>query len=181
MVTNGYMSSQAIETISPYMDAANIDLKAFSEEFYQKFCGARLAPVLDTIKAMKQKGIWIELTTLLIPGLNTDKNQIKALIAFILEVDSHIPWHVSRFFPQHRMRDMPTTAMDTIYNALERGKEMGLKFLYSGNITPNQWTNTYCPPCGNLLIERNGYNTLVHSFSHGKCSQCQTPIPGIWQ
>lgn len=181
MVSNGFMSEKALELIAPYMDAANIDLKAYSDEFYRKFCGARLQPVLETIKNMHKMKIWIEVTTLLIPGLNTDKDQLKELISFILEVDAHIPWHVSRFFPQHKMKDMPITATDTIYLALEKGKEMGLKHLYGGNMAPDQWSDTYCTRCQSVLVERSGYTTVIKDLSGGKCGQCQTPIAGVWE
>ncbi|MCK4764260.1 MAG: AmmeMemoRadiSam system radical SAM enzyme [Candidatus Aminicenantes bacterium] len=180
MVTNGYMSSAALEMMSPYLDGANVDLKAFSEDFYRKYSGAKLAPVLETIKGMKERGIWVEVTTLLIPDLNTDEEELKKLISFILEVDENIPWHVSRFFPQHKLVDIPPTEPGVIFNALETGREMGLKYLYGGNIASEKWSNTYCFSCGELLIERSGYLTRVHDVSAGKCSKCGEVIPGVW-
>jgi pyruvate formate lyase activating enzyme len=181
MVTNGYMSGQALEMIAPYMDAANVDLKAFTDDFYKKYCKVRLQPVMDTIKAMKQKGIWVEITTLLIPGLNSDQEELKRLIEFILSVDKTIPWHVSRFYPQYKLTDIPPTDPRTIFTALETAKEMGLQYLYAGNISSEKWENTYCPQCNNLLIARQGYFTRVLDLSNGKCGSCGHPIPGVWE
>ena len=180
MVTNGYMTPEALEMLAPYLDAANIDLKAFREKFYKEYCAAKLAPVLETIKGMKAKGIWVELTTLLIPDLNTDKQEIKELIAFILEVDDRMPWHVSRFFPQYRLLDVPVTPTDTIYDALEMARDMGLKFVYAGNVADGQYANTRCPTCNAVLIERIGYSTRVKKLADGTCSSCGHEIPGVW-
>lgn len=180
MVTNGFMSREALEMMAPYLDAANVDLKAFSENFYKKYSGARLAPVLDTIKGMKEKGTWIELTTLLIPDLNTDQEEIEKLISFIAELDPQIPWHVSRFFPNYRLLDKPITDTKMIFSALETARQMGLKYLYGGNIASDKWSNTYCPSCGALLVERSGYYTTLPGISAGECTQCREKIPGVW-
>ena len=142
MVTNGYMSLEALTMMAPYLDAANIDLKAFNERFYKEHCGASLAPVLETINNIKAKGIWVELTTLLIPGLNTDKQEIEELISFILSVDDMIPWHVSRFFPQHRLLDVSPTPTGAIYEALEMGRDRGLQFVYAGNVLDSDLEST---------------------------------------
>jgi len=181
MVTNGYMSPGALEMISPWLDGANIDLKAYSEDFYKKYCGAALAPVLDTIKGMKERGIWVELTTLLIPGLNTDEAEINELISFIVGVDKSMPWHVSRFFPQHRMLDIPPTPAGSIFNVLEKGDGMGLQYVYAGNVADDRFTHTHCPSCNTVLISRNGYNTRVLELRDGKCGNCGVPIAGVWQ
>lgn len=180
MVTNGYMSRKALDMMEPYLDGANVDLKAFSEEFYKKYCGARLAPVLDTIRAMKEYGIWIELTTLLIPDLNSEEDEIKELISFILDVDETIPWHVSRFFPHHRLLDVHPTHTRSIFDALDLGKEMGLQYIYAGNVASDRYSDTHCPGCDTVLIERSGYSTRVLNFSDGKCGSCDRPIPGVW-
>lgn len=181
MVTNGYMSRPALDEIAPYMDGANIDLKAFSDDFYKTYCGARLAPVLETIKGMKEKGIWIELTTLLIPGLNDDPREIKELISFILSVDETIPWHMSRFYPQHQLTDVPPTDPGTIFDFLGMGTEMGLKYLYAGNVASEKWDGTHCPRCNALLIERSGYSTRVLNLSDGQCGSCGHAIAGVWE
>jgi pyruvate formate lyase activating enzyme len=181
MVTNGYTSGPAIEMIAPYMDGANVDLKAFSETFYKKYCGARLAPVLDTIRAMKRENLWVELTTLLIPGLNSDPAEIQQLISFILDVDETIPWHVSRFYPQYRLNNVPPTDPGMISAVLETGKEMGLQYLYAGNVSSQRWENTHCPNCGTLLIQRQGYYTRVLELSGGSCGSCGHAIAGVWE
>jgi pyruvate formate lyase activating enzyme len=180
MVTNGYMSAEAFELMNPFLDAANIDLKAFSETFYMKYPKARLQPVLDTIKRMKENDVWVEVTTLLIEGLNSDPQEIKELISFLLEVDENIPWHVSRFFPQYKLQDRSITPVETIYQCLETAKEMGLNYLYGGNIPSESWANTYCQECQTLLIERSGYFTSIPGITNGKCSNCNLQIPGIW-
>lgn len=180
MVTNGYMSEQALETISPYLDAANIDLKAFSDDFYKNYCGAKLAPVLETIKRMKEKGIWVELTTLLIPGLNDDPKEINELISFILSVDKNIPWHVSRFYPQYKLTHISPTNPHSIFSALEAAENMGLRYLYAGNLSEERWSDTLCHSCKSRLIKRSGYHTRIVNLTDGKCGACGTPISGIW-
>jgi pyruvate formate lyase activating enzyme len=180
MVTNGYMSQQALSKLAPFLDAANIDLKSFSDDFYKKYCSARLQPVLKTISAMKARGIWLEVTTLLIPGLNDDLTEIKHLIEFLVGVDEKIPWHVSRFFPQHRLLDIPPTAADSINGFLQMGAEMGLKFLYSGNLAADQWSDTYCSQCKKKLLQRIGYQTKVIGMQDGHCAFCGQSIPGVW-
>lgn len=181
MVTNGYMSKEALEMISTYLDAANIDLKAFSENFYKKYCNSTLEPVLNTIKRMKDNGIWVELTTLVIEGLNTDEEEMKKIISFILNLDKNIPWHVSRFFPVYKLNNFPITDTKTIFKFLETGKHMGLNYLYGGNINTDDWNNTYCPICKSILIKRNGYHTKIMNLSEGKCANCGELIPGVWK
>jgi pyruvate formate lyase activating enzyme len=181
MVTNGFISSQALEMIAPYMDSANVDLKAFTEDFYKKYCSARLTPVLDTIKAMNQKGIWVEVTTLLIPGLNTNPEELKQLISFIISVDETIPWHVSRFYPQYKLNNLSTTDPGIIFDILETAKAMGIQYLYAGNVSSDYWENTHCPKCNTLLIKRHGYYTRVLELSEGKCASCGHTIAGVWK
>jgi pyruvate formate lyase activating enzyme len=181
MVSNGYMTGRALSLLGPFLDAANIDLKAFNEKFYKKYCSARLQPVLETISAMRATGIWLEITTLLIPGLNDDRQEIKQLIAFLLELDDGMPWHVSRFFPQYQMQNIPQTAQDAIHGFLSLGAEMGLKYLYGGNLTAASWSDTHCPCCGEILIRRQGYQTGILALQSGNCRSCGQAIPGIWE
>ncbi len=180
MVTNGFMSPEALDMMAPYLDGANVDLKAFSEHFYRKYSGAGLAPVLDTIKGMKKNGIWVEVTTLLIPGLNSDKDELTKLISFIADVDPAIPWHVSRFFPHYKLLDAPITDTGLIFETLSIAKEIGLKYLYGGNITSRKWSDTYCPSCETLLIERSGHFTNVRNMSDGECGNCGEKIAGVF-
>lgn len=181
MVSNGYMTGQALSMLAPFLDAANIDLKAFNDNFYNKYCSARLKPVLETISALKARGIWLEITTLLIPGLNDDSAEIKRLISFLLELDDSMPWHVSRFFPQYHLQNIPPTAQDSIEKFLHLGSEMGLKYLYGGNLTVDCWNDTHCPRCEKKLIRRLGYQTEIIALQSGKCQFCGQDIPGVWE
>ena len=179
MVTNGYMSGEALEQIQPYLDAANIDLKAFSDRFYKENCNARLQPVLDTIIRMKERDIWIELTTLLIPGLNTNPKEIEEMIHFILNLDQNIPWHISLFFPHYRLLDRSSTDVGAITDLLRSAKKRGIKFLYGGNFDSDEWSDTRCPECQAMLVNLSGYHTQVMNISQGRCQQCGTAIPGV--
>lgn len=180
MVTNGFMTAEGIAALAPFMDAANIDLKSFSDDFYINMCGGRLEPVLDNIRAMKGCGIWVELTTLLIPGLNTAEEEIKRLTAFIAATDVNMPWHVSRFFPQHRLQNLPPTPVSEIHQALEAGAENGLLYLYAGNVSGDQFSHTVCPRCKTTLIERRGYATRLTALENGKCTACGFTIAGVF-
>ncbi|MFH2107865.1 MAG: AmmeMemoRadiSam system radical SAM enzyme [Chrysiogenia bacterium] len=181
LVSNGYMSRQALSLLRPYVHAANIDLKSFNDDFYIKYCSARLEPVLETITAMKAMGIWMEVTTLLIPGLNDDRKEILRLLSFLRELDANIPWHVSRFFPQHQLLTLPATSIDSIYEVLQLGVDQGLKFLYGGNIADSYWDDTRCPQCRETLIKRSGYQVENFGMEAGNCRFCRTEIPGIWE
>ena len=181
MVSNGYMTRQALSLLGPFLDAANIDLKSFNDNFYKEYCSARLKPVLETISALKARGIWLEITTLLIPGLNDDCEEIKRLISFLLEVDDSMPWHVSRFFPQYQLQHIPPTAQDAMHKFLSLGAKMGLKYLYGGNLTADCWNDTHCPRCEKKLIRRLGYQAEIIALQSGKCQFCGQDIPGVWK
>jgi len=181
MVTNGFMSDELIDVLIKDIDALNIDIKAYSEKFYNKYCKGSLAPVLNTIKRFSREGIHVELTTLLINGLNDNEEEIKKLIDFILENDYEIPWHISRFFPTYKMSDYPPTDIDTIYRIAELGYKMGLKYIYTGNIQDNAFSDTICPDCKKTLIKRSGYFTEVIALKSGRCSSCEREISGIWE
>lgn len=133
-VSNGYESAEAREKIAPLLDAINIDLKSFDEKFYQKYCGARLQPVLENITQLHTFGVHLEITTLIIPGKNDSKNNLEKIAKFIAKVDKNIPWHISRFFPAYKMTDVPVTPIDTLQKAQKLGKKAGLKYVYIGNI-----------------------------------------------
>lgn len=180
MITNGYISPEGLDTLLPLMDGANVDLKAGADGFYRRQCGARLQPVLDTIKAMHHGGMWVEITTLLIPGLNTDPAQLDRMISFLSDLNQEIPWHVSRYYPQYRMEIPPTEARE-VHAALERAREAGLHHLYAGNLPDGQWTDTRCPGCGAVLITRRGYSARVTGLDHGTCGACGRSIAGVWE
>lgn len=181
LVSNGFLSPEALALLAPFLDGANIDLKAFRDEFYQRHCGARLAPVLETLAAMKAAGVWIEVTTLLIPGLNDDADEIEDLISFLLGLGADVPWHVSRFFPCHQLAGLPPTDAGAIRRCLERAEKRGLHFVYGGNVDDARWNQTRCPRCQKTLIERRGYRVTAAGLSAGTCPACGAPVAGVWQ
>jgi len=178
-VTNGYYTPEAIKKISPYLDAANIDLKSFSGNFYKKVCGARLEPVLEAIKLTKNMGIWTELTTLLIPGENDSVEELKQIAAFIASLGKEIPWHISRFTPLYEMKGKEATPIKSMIKAYELGKEAGLKNVYLGNVMEKIYNSTYCPQCGKMVIEREGYK-IYNLLNGNKCKHCGTAVAGVF-
>ena len=179
-VTNGYMTPGMLELIAPSLDAANVDLKAFRDDFYKKQCGARLQPVLDSLRKMKELGIWGEVTTLLIPGLNDGGEELRELAAFIVSLGAETPWHISRFHPQYRMTETPPTPDESIHWAAEIGRSAGLKYVYSGNLPGDPGENTNCARCGRLLIGRCGFSIERLDLKGSACPNCGTPLDGIF-
>lgn len=179
-VTNGYISPEALAMLAPVLHAANIDLKGFSDDFYRRVCGARLEQVLECIRDYRRRGIWLEITTLVIPGENDTTEQLHGIARFIAEeLGPDTPWHVSRFFPNYRMLDHPPTPLGSLERALEAGDKAGLHYIYEGNVT-NGREQTRCPSCGALVIGRSGY-TITHLDLHdGACGSCGKPVSGIW-
>jgi len=179
-VTNGYMTPEMLEEFQPYLDAANVDLKAGKDEFYRKYCGARLQPVLESLKKMKEMGIWVEVTTLVIPGLNDSDEELRFIADFISqELGPETPWHVSRFHPHYKMYDRPPTPVSTLHRAREIGLKAGLRYVYEGNVPGSEGENTYCYNCGKLLIRRFGFEILEYRVKEGKCYNCGAPIDGV--
>jgi pyruvate formate lyase activating enzyme len=175
-VTNGYQTPETVDRMAGVIDAANVDLKAFRDDFYKDRCGARLAPVLKAIEAMHGKGIFLEITTLIVPGENDGRDELKQLAGFIASISSEIPWHVSRFHPQYRQADKEWTPAETIFEALEIGKEAGLKYVYAGNLPAGRYENTYCPKCGGLVIERSGFSSRMVGLSGKRCVHCDNEL-----
>ncbi|MBI5847828.1 MAG: AmmeMemoRadiSam system radical SAM enzyme [Nitrospirae bacterium] len=178
-VSNGYTGSEATRLIAPFLDANNIDLKG-SDTFYRTICGARLQPVQETIRLMKELGVWIEVTTLIIPELNDSDADLTAIAEFIASVDPVIPWHVSQFHPTYKLMDKPRTPVDTLRKARDIGFRAGLKYVYEGNVPGEGGENTYCPSCRSLLIKRVGYRILENHLTAEQCPQCKAKINGIW-
>jgi len=178
-VTNGYITEEALVEIKPYLDAANIDLKSFSDDFYRKNCGARLSPVLDSIKVHKSLGIWIEITTLIIPTLNDSEENLRKIAEFIKDVGEEIPWHISRFHPMYQLLDLPRTPITTLHKAREIGLEVGLRYVYEGNVPGEVGENTYCYNCGKPLIRRHGYTILENKIKDSECSYCGAKVDGV--
>jgi pyruvate formate lyase activating enzyme len=179
-VTNGYMTEEALDMIGPFIDGANVDLKAFSNDFYKKNCGARLAPVKETLVRMKKLGILVEVTTLLIPDLNTDENELKALSSFIAnELGSDTPWHISRFHPTYKLMDRPSTPVDILMAARQIGLNAGLKYVYTGNIPGQPGEHTLCHQCGEVLIDRWGFTVQKNRIQNSRCPSCNAIVDGI--
>jgi len=180
-VTNGYMSSEALEKIAPYLDGANVDLKSYSDDFYKRQCSARLEPVKETLVGMKERGILVEVTTLLIPGLNTDRDELKSLARFLAtRLGSDTPWHISRFHPTYKLTDRPATEVDTILDAREIGLAAGLKYVYTGNIWDQPGESTLCDSCGAMLIHRQGFTVYENRLKDGRCPDCNATVAGIF-
>jgi pyruvate formate lyase activating enzyme len=177
-VSNGYTSPEATRLIAPYLDANNIDLKG-DDDFYRKVVGGRLQPVLDTIRLMKELGVWVEVTTLIIPGHNDSGDFLEKTAAFISSVDRAIPWHVTQFHPTYKMLDRPRTPVDTLRKAREIGVKAGLRYVYEGNVPGEGGENTYCPSCKELLIERSGYSLAKIGMKDSVCSKCAARIDGV--
>lgn len=181
LVSNGFMSPGFLQALAKRIEAANIDLKGFSEGFYHKYCGGRLQPVLDNLKAIKKMGWWLEVTTLLIPGVNDSNDEIADMANFIrTELGIDTPWHLSAFHGACEMIDHPSTSLAKMEDAWHIVKDTGLNYVYIGNVHSPVGSNTICPVCGALLVERRGYRTRS-LFRDGVCPQCQTLIPGVWK
>lgn len=173
-VSNGYMSDQCLEAIIPYLDAINVDLKSMDPEFYRKNCGAKLPPVLANLKALKKSGAHLEITTLVIPGLTDDYKMLKSLADFIAnELGADVPWHVAKFSPviSWKLKKTCQTAAETIFKICDIGKNVGLKYVYAGNLPGDDRENTYCPTCGQLAISRFGYE-IARLDNRGRCAYC---------
>lgn len=178
-VTNGYMTEEALSTINPYLDACNVDLKSFRDKYYKEVCHARLQPVLDSIKFMKKLGIWVEITTLVIPGLNDGEEELKKIAQFIVEIDPNIPWHISRFHPHYNYSERPATSLQTLQKALTIGKDEGLTYIYIGNVL-GESEHTSCPQCRKTLIRRTGFSVSENHLQDSSCPFCGTEIAGVF-
>jgi len=179
-VTNGFISAEALEMAIPFLDAANVDLKAFSDETYRRVCRGRLEPVLATIRRLKEAGVWVEVTTLVVPGMNDGEEELCGIAGFLASVDRDIPWHVSRFHPDYRMRDRTYTPSRSIELACGVGTEAGLRHVYAGNLAAGPLENTFCPVCRSLLIERHGFHVAMNRIGSGKCPDCGSAVAGVW-
>ncbi len=178
-VTNGFMSKECIEMISPYLDAANVDLKFFKDESYKRVCAGSLNPVLDSIRLMKDKGIWVEVTTLIVPGENDSEEELSGIAKFIASVDKNMPWHISKFHPDYKFTDHEATSESTLKKAESLGHQVGLKYVYVGNVYG--WGNdTYCHNCKKLLVRREVFNILENNIKSSKCKYCNVEIPGLF-
>jgi len=179
-VTNGYITPEALREISPFLDAANIDLKGFTDDFYKNVCGARLQPVLDSIRLYKELGIWTEITTLVIPGHNDSESELRQIADFIRSVGADIPWHVSRFHPTYKLIDQPRTPLETLKRARQIGIDAGLRYVYEGN-APGVGEETVCWNCAKAQVKRYGFTVEENQIKDGKCGSCGAKMDGVWE
>jgi pyruvate formate lyase activating enzyme len=179
-VTNGYMTEESLKSLHPDLHGANVDLKAYTDRFYKEQCGAKLEPVLRTLEVMKEMGIWLEVTTLLIPGLNDSREEVEKIAGFLAGLDPDIPWHISRFHPTYRLTDRGSTPPESLRRARDIGYEAGLKYVYTGNVPGDEGEKTYCHGCKEVLIDRYGFSITKNILQDNRCPRCQTVIPGVW-
>jgi pyruvate formate lyase activating enzyme len=164
------------------LDAANVDLKAFTQSYYKDLCGAKLEPVQATLQNMKAKGVFVEVTTLVVPGLNDSPDELHALASFLAkDMGSNTPWHISRFHPTYRLTNRPPTPVQTLRAAREIGLAAGLNYVYTGNVPGDTGENTFCPACGATLIERWGFQLGTLNMKDGCCGKCGVLIEGVWR
>lgn len=176
-VTNGYITEEALGDIAPYLHAANVDLKAFNEEFYRKVCHARLKPVLEALKLYKELGIWIEVTTLVMPNHNDSESELRQIAEFVKSLGEETPWHISQFYPTFHLLDQPRTPVETLKKARRIGIEAGLRYVYVGNV-PGEGENTYCHNCSKPIIKRYGFSILSIDTKESKCIHCGAEVGG---
>jgi pyruvate formate lyase activating enzyme len=185
-VTNGFMTREMLDTFQgvgnghpPLLDAANVDLKAFRDETYKEVCGGRLQPVLDSLKAMRELGVWVEVTTLVVPGMNDDPAELANIAHFIAQdLGPEVPWHVSRFHPDYQMSDRGATPASVLQRAHEIGREAGLRYVYVGNM-PGLGEDTLCPACNQVVIGRLGFRVTRYHVQEGTCSWCGALVDGV--
>ncbi len=180
-VSNGYMTEECLKEIHPDLHGANVDLKGFTEKYYKELCGAKLAPVLRTLEMMAKQGVWLEVTTLLVPGQNDSREELEALAKFLAGLDPGIPWHISRFHPTYKLTNIRATPAESIRRARDIGFEAGLKYVYTGNLPGDEGEKTFCHQCGEILIDRYGFSVQTYAIKDGRCPKCSVEIPGVWK
>ena len=180
-VSNGYMTIEAIDFAGEWLNGINVDLKSFSEDYYTRLCKARLPAVLDTIGYIaKETNIWLEITTLLVPGENDSDDELKKLADFIVtKAGADVPWHISRFHPQYKYLDSVPTPISSLERAYDIGKAAGLHYVFFGNVPGSESESTFCYKCGRMLIERIGYRIAANHTKNSRCPDCETEIAGF--
>lgn len=179
--SNGSLNPEPLKELAFYLDGANVDLKGFTQEFYDKVCAGQLETVLASLKTLKEKGIWLEITNLIIPNLNDDLTQIRKMCIWIRDnLGKDVPLHFSRFWPNYRLTNIAPTEPSLIENARNIAMEEGLEFVYIGNLPGHLAESTYCPSCKNMIIQRKGFSVLNLKVKDGKCLFCGRVIPGVW-
>ncbi len=181
IVSNGFINPEPLKELCKYIDAANIDLKSFSEKFYKEICDARLQPILDAIKILHENNIWIEITNLLVPTLNDKEAEIKKLATWVAKLDKNMPLHFSAFYPTYKLTHLPATSPEIIKKARQIALNAGLNYVYTGNIDDGEGSTTYCPKCKKALIIRQGYYVFRNNIEKGRCKFCHEEISGVWE
>ncbi len=179
-VTNGYLTPETAKRARAFLAAANVDLKGFNDQRYRRVCGATLHGVLKGIEALKEAGVWIEVTTLVVPGVNDSGEELGSIAKYIASLDPNIPWHVSRFHPDFKRTNAGATPVSSLERAREAGLRGGLAHVYVGNLPGHQAENTFCSKCATILIERSGFSLLRNRVVNGRCPKCNEEIAGIW-
>jgi pyruvate formate lyase activating enzyme len=179
LVTNGFMTPQALDWMGDVVDAANVDLKGADRKTLERFTGAQPAPVRRNIRLMHERGIWVEVTTLIVPGLNDNEAALRSIATFLAELDPNIPWHLSRFHPNHEMSDGEATPAALLRDACRWGRDEGLRYVYTGNLWGDDNESTRCPGCGEVVIERHGFRLGALHLTDGRCDHCQTAVAGV--
>ncbi|NQT23264.1 MAG: AmmeMemoRadiSam system radical SAM enzyme [Candidatus Omnitrophica bacterium] len=181
-VTAGYIKEAPLRMLTKRIDAANVDLKAYDDKYLKDVCSERLEPLLKAIKIMKEEGVWVELTNLIVPTLNDDMEMIRKMSVWIREnLGTDVPLHFSRFWPMYKLKDLPPTPVSTLEEARKTAMDEGLNYVYVGNVKTQEANNTYCPNCKNLLIKRLGYQIAENNVASGACGSCYHKIAGIWK
>lgn len=178
-VSNGFISEAPLRQLAGVLDAINVDLKFFTEESYRRISRARLQPILDAIRLYHELGVWVEVTTLVIPGLNDSEQELRGIAQFVRSVGAEVPWHISQFYPAYKMTNYPVTPLETLHRAAQIGRECGLRYVYEGNVPGEAGENTYCYNCQSLLIQRYGFRVLANRIREGCCPDCATRIDGV--
>ncbi|HRY33579.1 MAG TPA: AmmeMemoRadiSam system radical SAM enzyme [Bacteroidales bacterium] len=180
-ISCGYINEKPLRELAPYIDAANINLKSFSEEIYQKLNGGSLEPVLRTLKILKEMGVWLEITNLVVPTWTDDMAMIRRMCAYLVkEGFSDNPLHIIRFFPQYKLTQLPATPVAVLEQARSIALEEGMKYVYVGNVPGTDYEDTFCPSCKRVVINRRGFRLLENNLTDGKCKFCHTPVAGLW-
>ncbi|MDD5482125.1 MAG: AmmeMemoRadiSam system radical SAM enzyme [Kiritimatiellae bacterium] len=181
MVSNGFISGEALKSVLPVLKAVKIDLKSFTQSFYADVCEGQLQPVLDTLRRLAESGVWHEIVVLIIPSLNDNSDEIKRMSAWIVkELGPDVPLHFSRFTPMYKMRNIAPTPVETLRRARRIAMEEGVNFVYIGNVPGEESQNTICPFCKTILIRRYQYSILENNIAGGRCGKCKRPVPGVW-
>lgn len=182
MVSNGFINQEPLKKLIPYLDAANIDLKAFDKDLHLKLTGGTLQPVLDTLLSLKKNKVWLEITNLIVPSWTDDQEMIRRMCQWLVSNGfAEVPLHFSRFYPLYKLTQLPMTPLSTLIKAREIAQKEGCKFVYIGNVPGKGYENTYCPSCKKMIMERSGFSILSNNLEKGRCKFCQTEVSGVWE